>query len=71
MARKHMAHMKYMARRGSSVLHSWPRMVPCSSPLSFDNAIAAPMTNPFVDHVLTGKRAVGEGCKGCIFADGD
>eukprot|EP00964_Phaeocystis_antarctica_P007728 scaffold4170_cov63-Phaeocystis_antarctica.AAC.3 len=30
-----------MTRRGSSGLQSWPRMMPCSSPLSFDSAIAA------------------------------
>jgi hypothetical protein len=35
------AELQYMARRGSSGLHSWPRMMPCSSPLSFDSAIAA------------------------------
>ena len=34
--------LKYMTRRGSSVLRSWPRMMPCSSPLSFENAIAPP-----------------------------
>ena len=33
--------LKYMTRRGSSVLRSWPRMMPCSSPLSFENAIPA------------------------------
>ena len=32
--------LKYMARRGSSVLHSWPRMMPCASPLRFDSAIS-------------------------------
>ena len=32
--------LKYMTRRGSSVLRSWPRMMPCSSPLSADSAIA-------------------------------
>ena len=29
-----------MTRRGSSVLRSWPMMIPCSSPLSLDSAIA-------------------------------
>jgi hypothetical protein len=33
--------LKATARRGSSTLHSWVKRVPCSSPLSFDSAIAA------------------------------
>ena len=33
--------LKYMTRRGSSALRSWPRMMPCSSPLSVANAITA------------------------------
>jgi hypothetical protein len=36
-----LALLKYMTRRGSSALRSWPRIMPCSSPLSVENAIAA------------------------------
>ena len=36
-----LALLRYKTRRGASALRSWPRMTPCSSPLSFDHATAA------------------------------
>eukprot|EP00964_Phaeocystis_antarctica_P131798 scaffold95782_cov54-Phaeocystis_antarctica.AAC.2 len=35
-----LALLKATARRGSSTLHSWTKTLPCSSPLSFESAIA-------------------------------